>query len=195
MKKAKPLIPWEKKDDPSGTPVVSQGEGRRSTTPTNPSGVPVTSRAKDDEGTITAMGATAAQKRARIEEGKSRREAAFQRNNGIDETKAMLYMHDDNPAMIQVCRTGRNPTMRTLGRVHGISIAAMHEAMFRDDFRLGPIATKSMCADIHTKAYPEHRATVWFHVRQHSGVYSPKELAEKIGSAGPGWINYHEMPG
>ena len=28
-----------------------------------------------------------------------------------------LVMHDDNAAMIQVFRTGTNPTMRTLGRV------------------------------------------------------------------------------
>ena len=104
-------------------------------------------------------------------------------------------MHDDNTAMIQVCRTGRNPTMRTLGRVHGISINTMHEALFRQDFRVGPIGTKSMCADIHTKAFPEHKATEWFHVRQNAGVYSPAELLERIGTAGPGWVNYREMPG
>ena len=53
---------------------------------------------------------------------------------------AMLIMHDDNSAMIQVFKTGRNPTMRTLGRVHGISICPMHETTCRDDFALGPIS-------------------------------------------------------
>ena len=85
--------------------------------------------------------------------------------------------------------------MRTLGRIHRISIQAMHEVMFRDDFRLGPIGTKSMCADIHTKAYPEGRAAEWHHVRQNAGVYSPEELISKIGSSGPGWANFKEMPG
>ena len=88
----------------------------------------------------TAMGATAAEKRTRIEAGKARREEAFklQKENGetYDDPKAKLYMHDDNTAMIQVCRTGRNPTMRTLGRVHGISTNAMHDATFREDFLL-----------------------------------------------------------
>ena len=82
-----------------------------------------------------------------------------------------------------------------MGRVHGISTNAMHEALFREDFKLGPIGTKSMCADIHTKAYPEHKATEWFHARQNAGVYSPEELREHLGSAGPGWANYREMLG
>ena len=33
-----------------------------------------------------------------------------------------LCFNGDNSAMIQVCLTGRNPTMRHLGRTHGISI-------------------------------------------------------------------------
>ena len=37
-------------------------------------------------------------------------------------TGGPLHMHGDNEAILQVCRTGRNPTMRHLGRTHGISI-------------------------------------------------------------------------
>ena len=33
----------------------------------------------------------------------------------------------DNQAMMEVIRTGRNPTMRQLGRVHGVGIGFMHE--------------------------------------------------------------------
>ena len=77
-----------------------------------------------------AMGATAAEKRPREEAGKARREAAFKllKENGdtFDDPEAKIYMHDENTEMIQVCRTGRNPIMRTFGRVHGISTNAMY---------------------------------------------------------------------
>jgi hypothetical protein len=33
----------------------------------------------------------------------------------------------DNQAVIEVVRTGRNPSMRHLSRVHGISIGFLHE--------------------------------------------------------------------
>ena len=33
-----------------------------------------------------------------------------------------LTVHEDNQAMIRACYTGKNPTMRYLGRVHRISI-------------------------------------------------------------------------
>ena len=106
-----------------------------------------------------------------------------------------LYMHDDNEAMIAVCRTGRNATMRTLGRVHGVSTRALHEATLRMDFALGFISTKSMCADIHTKPYPEARSVEFAAVRRDCGVFSPEELGTELGKQGPGWDNYFNEPG
>ena len=143
------------------------------------------------------MGATASEKRARIEAGLKRREDKIKsdKETDRDEPHPMLYMHDDNTAMIAVVKTRRNPTMRSLGRVHGVSIDTMHEATLRKDFLLGPIGTKSMCADVHTKAYPENRAAEWFHVRQNCGVFSPAELNERCGVGGPGWQNYQDEPG
>jgi hypothetical protein len=35
--------------------------------------------------------------------------------------------HEDNGAMIQVCKTGRNQTMRHLGRTHRIDVHWLHE--------------------------------------------------------------------
>ena len=32
--------------------------------------------------------------------------------------KAKIIFHEDNTAMIQICKTGKNPTMRHLPRVH-----------------------------------------------------------------------------
>ena len=37
--------------------------------------------------------------------------------------------NEDNESMIQVIRTGRNPTMKQLGRVHRVAIAVLHERM------------------------------------------------------------------
>ena len=56
-----------------------------------------------------AHGATAAQKRARKEEGIARREERVKQMKGesTEELDPMLIMHEDNTAMIQVCRTGK----------------------------------------------------------------------------------------
>ena len=46
---------------------------------------------------------------------------------------ATVILHDDNESMIAVARTGKNPTMRHLERIHGISIAWLHEMFNRDE--------------------------------------------------------------
>ena len=40
---------------------------------------------------------------------------------------SVLHMCEDNDAMIMITRSGRNPTMRHIGRAHGISVRWMHE--------------------------------------------------------------------
>ena len=70
--------------------------------------------------------------------------------------------HEDSQAMIQVIKTGRNPTMRRLHRVHRISVAWLRE-------RLGPIpgrenisveytASAEVCADVYTKHFTDPEA-------------------------------------
>ena len=41
-----------------------------------------------------------------------------------------IVFYDDNQAMINVMRSGRNPTMRHMERTHGISITWLHD-MFK----------------------------------------------------------------
>ena len=60
-----------------------------------------------------------------------------------DQRKAKLYFHEDNEAMIQVCRHGRNPTMRHIGRVHGISVSFLHQEFGRSDTHLGHFGLQS----------------------------------------------------
>ena len=40
-------------------------------------------------------------------------------------------MHEDNKAMILIVLSGRNPTMRHLGRVHRVSVQWLHERLGR----------------------------------------------------------------
>ena len=47
-----------------------------------------------------------------------------------------LHFKEDNQAMIRVCETGRNPTMRHIGRLHGVSVAWLAERFVEDCFEL-----------------------------------------------------------
>ena len=61
-----------------------------------------------------------------------------------------LAIHEDNEAMIQVAKLGSNPTMRHIGRVHGISVSFLHQEFSRKDTHLGHLDGKQMAADTHT---------------------------------------------
>ena len=67
--------------------------------------------------------------------------------------KPGLVVHEDNQAMIRVVESGRNPTMRYLGRTHGISVAWLHETFQGEDLTLAYEVSARMCADIFTKAF------------------------------------------
>jgi hypothetical protein len=84
--------------------------------------------------------------------------------------------HEDNQAMIRIVETGRNPTMRHIGRVHRISVGWLHE-------RLGNPETKDRCrifyedsanmrADIYTKGFTDSEK--WAHAQSLIGVVDPK---------------------
>ena len=67
--------------------------------------------------------------------------------------KPGLVVHEDNQAMIKVVETGRNPTMRYIGRTHGVSVAWLHERFKGEDINLAYEVSSRMCADIYTKAF------------------------------------------
>ena len=62
-------------------------------------------------------------------------------------------VHEDNQAMIQVVRTGKNPTMRHLGRVHRVAIAWLHEQIPQQHIDLKYEVSERQAADIYTKAF------------------------------------------
>ena len=57
--------------------------------------------------------------------------------------------------MIKVIETGRNPTMRYIGRTHGVSVAWLHETFKSKDLDLAYEISSRMCADIYTKAFTD----------------------------------------
>ena len=59
-----------------------------------------------------------------------------------------LVVHEDNQAMIRVMQTGRNPTMRYLGRTHRISVAWLHEVFKDPNHLLVYEESNTMCVDI-----------------------------------------------
>ena len=88
--------------------------------------------------------------------------------------KVELITHEDNQAMINVVRTGRNPTMRYIGRTHGVSVAWLHERFKDPSVRLIYEKSDRMCADIYTKAFTQ--AEKWDEVCELINVIDPKRL-------------------
>ena len=84
--------------------------------------------------------------------------------------------HEDNTTMISVCNTGRNPTMRHIGRTHKVSIAWLHERFAEELHRLEYEFSDRMRADIFTKAFPD--PLKWAHAIDLIGVLDhPKWVA------------------
>jgi hypothetical protein len=63
------------------------------------------------------------------------------------------YFAEDNTTAIQVMKTGESPTMRHLGRTHGISLKWIAEAVARNNIEVYHEQSDLMAADIFTKAY------------------------------------------
>jgi hypothetical protein len=71
----------------------------------------------------------------------------------ILEREALCVFHEDNAAMIQVCRTGKNPTMRHMGRTHRVNVHWLHETFKHKWLDLVKTGTHCMRADIFTKGF------------------------------------------
>ena len=87
-----------------------------------------------------------------------------------------LFFHEDNQAMIAVCRSGRNPTMRHLHRTHRVSVDWLHEVFSRGDVVLVYESSDRQCADIFTKAFTNPEK--WVHVCELVGIMGPSRLAQ-----------------
>jgi hypothetical protein len=81
--------------------------------------------------------------------------AAFMQQvcEGLGARAHPLIHHVDNQCVIEVVRTGRNPTTRHLSRVHGISNGFLHDQHNQDDMIMHYVSSSLMAADIYTKAF------------------------------------------
>ena len=91
-----------------------------------------------------------------------------------------IKFREDNEAMIRVMKTGRNPTMRSLGRTHRISVAWLHERFAQGDFELAYEKSDKQAADVMTKAFTD--ANKWAVVCKLVNHVRPKELAALMAS-------------
>ena len=71
----------------------------------------------------------------------------------LTDSSPKLLFHDDNHGMIGVVRSRRNPAMRHLERIHGISFTSLHEHFSKDHFVLMYEITAKMAVDTHTKGF------------------------------------------
>ena len=86
----------------------------------------------------------------------------------------VLHFHEDNAAMIQIVRTGRNPSMRYLHRVHRIAVAWMHEVFKAENILLEYTESELMAADIYTKAFND--PDKWAHACALINVVDPASI-------------------
>ena len=79
-----------------------------------------------------------------------------------------FVLNEDNQAMIRVVETGKNPTMRHIGRTHGVSVAEIHDRHDRGEFSIQFTDSENQAADIYTKAFID--PLKWEHALKLIGV-------------------------
>ena len=65
----------------------------------------------------------------------------------------VIYIHEDNTTCIIAFTTGKNPTMKDLGRALGISLAWGYQRICSGDYIMIHTRTHDMTADIFTKCF------------------------------------------
>ena len=91
---------------------------------------------------------------------------------------AKCIVHEDNQAALQIVRTGKNPTLRHIGRTHRVSIAWLAEALSHDDMHVLYETSDRMAADIFTKPFTDPRK--WAHACQLIGLCMKPDLPNAI---------------
>ena len=100
----------------------------------------------------------------------------------IGPTMMVPMFHEDNQAMILVTMSGRNPTMRHIGRVHRVSVQWLHERIGKHPDNDGTVLfyddTHNMSADIYTKFFSA--PDKWDHALHLINVLHADELIDEF---------------
>jgi hypothetical protein len=96
-----------------------------------------------------------------------------------------LNFYEDNQACIQVVGTGKNPTMRHMGRTHRVDVKWLHETFADNGFRMGYIQSDDQAADIFTKAFTSKEkwsVVTWLigHISRENLVKPRPPVPEKV---------------
>ncbi len=94
--------------------------------------------------------------------------------NEIFQRDVVCLFHEDNAAMIQVCRTGKNPNMRHMGRTHRVNVHWLHEVFQEAWMHLFYTTSATMRADIFTKGFDAPDA--WAHALDLINHVDPKSF-------------------
>ena len=91
-------------------------------------------------------------------------------------SKKYMSIHlGDNKAMIRVIKTGRNPTMRHLQRMHRVNVASLYEKFQDPRMDLDHVGTNDMAADIYTKGFTS--AQKWVASLKSINVFTRESLS------------------
>ena len=74
-----------------------------------------------------------------------------------------LVLCEDNQLAARVIETGRNRTMRHIGRTHKADLAFLHERFARGDIKIEITPALRQSADIFTKAFNAARLRSYLH--------------------------------
>ena len=77
---------------------------------------------------------------------------ALQLWEAVLERKVTLLFQEDNAAAIRIIETGKNPTIRHLGRTHRVDLAWLYEQFVSNSFKLMFCETNSMAADLAVRS-------------------------------------------
>ena len=85
--------------------------------------------------------------------------------------------------MMKVVETGRNPTMKHLGRAHRIPVAWLHErfSTHSDPVDMKYCESSYMAADIYTKAFTDGES--WYHACALTN-HVPQSIINEVSSSG-----------
>ena len=91
--------------------------------------------------------------------------------------------------MVLICHSGRNPSMRHMGRTHGTCLTLIHgEVAVTKRTKLGYIGTEQMAADIFTKFFPDRKQGDWARNLELICVGTLATLRGYLGQAGVGHV-------
>ena len=94
-----------------------------------------------------------------------------------------LTLIEDNESTAAIIRSGRNPTMRHLGRTHGVHVNWLHDLYKRKVFGVLYSRTEAQCADVFTKAFRE--LPKWQQAYRMIGIGRPEDAIKPPPEPGP----------